>query len=379
MSISKEDYLKELEIQKKVAYLAGTFYGDTTIKTLIESIGIGIVMINEDGLIILINSYLSNLTGFDKNEVLGKPLSIIIPSSHHERHREHIKHFFNNPQVRPMGSQQDLCGLRKDGSQFPVTVSLSFLKSNGDKIGIAFVSDNTISKSKEKELKLQNEELDAYARTVAHDLSSPLAGIISLSELLIEKNESYSKEKQLKLIKQISEASQKLNSVIKNLLVFASIRKEDIVETPILMKPVIESSINRLRKQIKDKNAIITIEKPIHNCFGVESWIEEIWYNYISNALKYGGSPPIITIGSTLKENGFVEYFVTDNGVGLSEERQKEIFNTSDFNKSDLSSGFGFGLNIVLRIIHKLDGCVDVKSEKGKGSTFSFLLKQIDS
>lgn len=376
MSNSENNYLKELEIQKKVAYLAGTFYGDITLKTLIESMVIGFVMINEEGLIILMNNHMLKITGYDHKQVMGQPLSIIIPDNYHSNHTSHLKTFFRSPSIRPMGLQSELYAKRQNGSLFPVEISLSFLPTNEGKIGLAFVSDVSNAKEREKELKQQNEELDAYARTVAHDLSSPLSGIISLSDLLVENFETYSKEKQLKYLKEIKSASHKLNDVIKNLLIFASIRKESLVEKKIIMMPIIESVINRLNKPINDYQAKITIDESIHDCLGEESWIEEVWYNYIGNAIKYGGKPPVITISSKLKEDGFVEYFVSDNGAGLTKERQKEIFSTSDFKKSDLATGYGFGLNIVVRIIQKLNGSVNVKSAPGEGSTFSFSLKQ---
>jgi signal transduction histidine kinase len=111
------------------------------------------------------------------------------------------------------------------------------------------------------------------------------------------------------------------------------------------------------------------------DCIGYAPWIEEVMFNFVSNAIKYGGKPPKIEIKSQLTDDGFVKYSVTDNGLGIDPEFQKIIFEEKNKNKDKLIRGYGLGLSIVKKIIEKLDGYVEVESEKGKGSTFSFYMK----
>ncbi|MCG8683859.1 MAG: ATP-binding protein, partial [Desulfobacterales bacterium] len=109
---------------------------------------------------------------------------------------------------------------------------------------------------------------------------------------------------------------------------------------------------------------------------GYALWVEEIWLNFISNAINYGGDHPKIEISCSKNENGFIKYNVKDSGEGISDELKAIIFNDKDRNKDRLIKGFGLGLSIVRRIAEKLDGYVSVESKPGKGSMFSFYLKE---
>jgi len=108
---------------------------------------------------------------------------------------------------------------------------------------------------------------------------------------------------------------------------------------------------------------------------GYDPWIEEVWYNYISNAIAYGGSSPVIEIGSEVQNSDFIKYFVKDNGPGLSPEFKAIVFQTSP-EKDKVAHGYGLGLSIVKSIVEKLGGYIDVESEIGNGSVFSFYLKK---
>jgi signal transduction histidine kinase len=101
--------------------------------------------------------------------------------------------------------------------------------------------------------------------------------------------------------------------------------------------------------------------------------VEEIWFNYLTNALKYGGNPPVIRIGSATEGNG-IKFWITDNGAGLSEAQQQELFKSFTRLENPKIQGHGLGLSIVKRIVEKLNGRVGVKSAPGQGSTFSFTL-----
>ncbi len=369
-----EDYKREIEIQKKIAYSAGLLQGDITVKTLLESLAEGVVIINEAGRIVLINNRFSQLTGYTKPEVMGERLSIFLPDNAKNRHDHHIEDFFSHPQVRPMGTGMDLVAKRKDNSEFPVEISLSFLQTETDKLGIAFITDITSRKKAKDELILRNTELDAYAHTVAHDLNSPLSGIIGLSEILLDFGKEVDEETKKEFLEKIVEGGRSMSNVIKEMLVFATLKKEDVVQTKVEMKILIENVIKRLRFQLNQKEVELTINENIPDCLGYGPWVEEIWFNYISNAIKYGGSPLKIEIGGENTDSGFVKYFVKDNGPGISEDLKATVFqDNNNINKSMI--GFGLGLPIVKSITEKLDGYLSIESGKGKGSTFYFSLK----
>ena len=117
------------------------------------------------------------------------------------------------------------------------------------------------------------------------------------------------------------------------------------------------------------------ITSQLLNCKSYSGWIEEVWYNFISNAIKYGDPKSNIEIYSTKQDDGYIKYSVKDYGDGISDELKEIIFEEKSLQKDKLTKGFGLGLSIVKKIIEKLDGFVSVESEKGKGCIFSFYLK----
>lgn len=375
---NQTDLINELRIQKDIAYTSGLLQGDVTIKTLLESLAEGVIFINESGRIILINDRLAELTGYDKHEVMGQHMNLFIPEEFHHRHDSHVNDYFKTPRVRPMGEGLELTAKRKDNSTFLVELSISFLNTESGKLGIGFLTDITTRKEAEHELKKRNQELDAYAHTVAHDLNSSLAGIVGFSELLINPNFELSKEEHDSYLQEIAQGSRKMTSIIGELLLFASMKKEEVDIGEINMKEIIGSACHRLKYQIEEKNVQIEISESISNCLGYSLWIEEVWLNFISNAIKYGGTPPKIKIYSTKTENSYIKYSVEDKGEGVTNELKEIIFNEQDKNKDKLTKGFGLGLPIVKRILEKLDGHVSLESVTGKGSVFSFYLKELN-
>jgi len=373
---NKNDFSKELETQKKIAYTAGLLQGDVTIKTLLESLAEGVVFINEAGRIILINTRLSELTGYEKHEVMGQDLNIFIPQELHKKHNLHIEEFFAAPRIRSMGIGLELIAKKKDNSTFPVEISISYLDTESGRLGIGFLTDITYRKKVEYELKTRNVELDAYAHTVAHDLNSSLIGIVSYSELLTDPIEKLSKEEHDSYLNEIAQSGRKMTSIIRELLIFASMKKEDLDIGEVNMKEIIKSACQRLKYQIEEKSVQLEISEHILNCKGYPLWIEEVWLNFISNAIKYGGTLPKIEIYCSKTENGFIKYSVKDNGEGITDEMKAIIFDDAGKRKDNLTKGFGLGLSIVKRIVEKLDGYISVESEVGKGSVFSFYLKE---
>lgn len=362
------------EIQNTIANTAGMLLGDITIKTLLESLAEGVVIINEHGRIVLINNRLSEFTGYSNQEVMGEKLDIFIPDKFRKKHGEHIHKYFSEPRIRPMGMGLDLTAKRKDNSVFPIEISLSHLETEAGRLAIGFITDISSRKKAEEELKKRNSELDAYAHTVAHDLSAPLMGIVGFSEILISDDPPVSKADSVNFLKQIAQSGRKMSSIIRELLIFASMKKEDVALDNVNMLHLVNNVCQRLSFQVKEKNAVITVDSNLLNCKGYGPWIEEVWYNYLSNAVKYGGNPPVIEVRSSRFENNFIKYSVIDNGKGIPREKREMIFKEGERDNNTEIEGYGFGLSIVKRIIEKIDGKVMVESNDGKGSVFSFYL-----
>ncbi len=224
-----------------------------------------------------------------------------------------------------------------------------------------------------QQLQAQNQELDAFAHTVAHDLKSPLSKMSASIELVTEQSEQFDPDTQMLL--QISlNAGLQMNNIIDELLLLASVRKEAVQTKPINMEGVVSQAIDRLLPMVDNYQPTIAPAQTWPQAQGYAPWIEEVWVNYISNGLKYGGQPPILTFGGAIHIDNTVKFWVQDNGDGLSAEAQATLF--TEFTRLDKvrAEGHGLGLSIVRRIMDKLGGTFGVESSLGQGSLFYFTL-----
>ena len=229
------------------------------------------------------------------------------------------------------------------------------------------------------ELQAQNEELDAFAHTVAHDLKTPLGVLMGFAEMLVI--DTVDADKMIrKQAGHIYQSGRKMVNIIDELLLLSQVRKADLEVKPVTMAPVIEEALARLKNLIdKHQVQIIQPEKwPL--TLGYDSWIEEIWINYISNAIKYGGKPAVIQLGYQTLPDDRVRFEVTDNGRGMTEDEQTRLFRPFErLEQLGKIEGHGLGLSIVHRIVEKLGGQVGVQSQVGSGSTFYFTLPLVDN
>lgn len=254
---------------------------------------------------------------------------------------------------------------------------------------------NTSLQEHAQELEMRNTELDAFAHTVAHDLKNPLGIIVGFSLVLESHFDELSPSVVLENIQRIARTSKKMNYIIEEMLLFSRMRDAQAVETQALdMGAVVNEALERLRATVGDSQAEIRLPDHWDVALGHAPWIEEVWANYLSNALKYGGVPPRVEVGSARLDvdspdlesaacawqakipnsQGKVVFWVQDNGAGLTPEEQGRLFTM--FTRLDAihAKGHGLGLSIVRRIVEKLGGDVGVESTPGAGSRFWFAL-----
>lgn len=363
-----------LDVQRRVSYAAGLFQSEVTVRTLIGSLAEGLIVIDRDQRIVLINEQASELLGYARDECVGQFLDIILPDRFHEVHQLQVSSFFQTPHVRPMGQGLELVARRKDGTEFPVEVSLSYLDTESGRFGLAFFTDIMLRKQAERVLQEQNEALNTFAYTVAHDLQTSLAVLIGLSDALAEDHSTLSEAELRRHLVTISKQGEKMSGIIREVLLLASMRKEEVATTALEMAPIVEAALQRLQYVIQESQAEIRLPDKYPQALGYGPWVEEVWLNYLSNALKYGGQPPRIEIGSTLQDDGYIKFWVRDNGPGLTPAQQAQLFQSEQPLTRLRVKGHGLGLSIVRQIMRKIDGHVAVESEVGRGSTFSFSL-----
>lgn len=260
-----------------------------------------------------------------------------------------------------------------DGSLIPVEVSSRIIKYRGQAVLLNFVRDIGLRKAIESEREQLIAELDAYAHTVAHDLKNPVAIMMGYSDMLRD-FPSLGESEIAQITDNIFSGAVKMQTIIDELLLLASIRKMDDLQTrPLVMQDIVSDAVTRLQMNLEEAGAAIRVPDSWPAAVGYAAWIEEVWANYISNAIKYGGSPPEIELGAA-EENGMVTFWVQDNGPGIPAEDQDSLF--KQFSRLDTAraQGHGLGLSIVKSIVTKLGGEVGATSEPGQGSTFYFTL-----
>ncbi len=338
---------------------------------------------DRDGKLTFINTQATTLLGYSQEE-LENDFDIyqaFVPEDR-ERLRINIDKLLHKESV----PNNEYTALRKDGSTFPILIYSSLIRKNHKIIGIRGVVVD-ISRQKNTEAKLikyaqqleeRNEELDAFSHTVAHDLKSPLGTIQGFANLLDEDFNQLSKDEIKNYLSVIIQSSEKAQQIITSLLLFASLRKSEVKTEALDMGKIFDEALRHFPEVTEDKKARIIVPDVWPECLGYAPWIEEVWVNYLSNAIKYGGEPTHFEVGAeAIPLNGkkkMSRFWVRDFGPGISPENQKLLFNTFERLGQVKKDGYGLGLSIVRRIVEKLGGSVGLESTPGDGSLFYFSL-----
>jgi signal transduction histidine kinase len=223
---------------------------------------------------------------------------------------------------------------------------------------------------------LQNlvDELHAFTSTVAHDLKIPLSIIAGFAGVLLNSSDTWS-AKQQNYLQIIREKSSSMSETIDALLLLARVRELKEVDVNTLdMTVIVEHALATLSPLIEEAEAAVMMPETWPLALGYAPWVREIWLNYLSNALKYGGAPPQLRLGADGPEDGFVRFWVRDNGPSLQIEDPMQLFTPFTRLRETEVEGNGLGLSIVQRIVTRLGGQVGVEGRPGEGSIFSFTL-----
>jgi two-component system sensor histidine kinase/response regulator len=227
------------------------------------------------------------------------------------------------------------------------------------------------------ELEARNEELDAFAHTVAHDLKGPLGPIVGFAQFLANEHATLPEEELRKHLLTIAQHGKRMSNIIDELLLLSSVRKiEEIELRPLDMASIVADAQERLGYLIETYQAKIVLPEVWPVAIGYSAWVEEVLVNYLSNAIMYGGQPPHVELGATVPETPEeqIRFWVRDNGNGLTQEEQDRLFTPFTRLDQTRAKGHGLGLSIVRRIVERLRGTAGVESEIGVGSTFWFTL-----
>lgn len=350
---------------------------------LFEMMNDGVIVINKAGYIEDYNSTIFTIFNWQKKSILHDSFYVIF-----NQHKKLIEGLANNRASLQLEINHET---RKNFYQVEFSPIYHENKLSGH---ILIFHDITSLINADEELRKINrkllneiekrekliEDLDAFAHTVAHDLRNSLSSIFSASEIMEEIIKLNDKNLLCELSNLINHSANKSIQITHELLLLATTDKTEVEVKPLKMNMIFQEAKKQLTELIKNSNAEITEPENWPESLGYSPWIEEVWSNYISNAIKYGGAPPKLEVGAEVLETGKVRFWVKDNGKGLSKEEQARLFKKFVRLHPQKADGYGLGLSIVKKIIEKLDGKVGVESNAdGNGSKFYFILPSCKS
>ena len=301
-------------------------------------------------------------------QYVGKSLHEVLPKPQADHILEHVRRALDTGEMQFVEYRLPTTDGERD-------YEARIVASEPDEV-VTIVRDITERKRAEVERERLIVEVNAFGRTVAHDLKTPLTAIMGYTEMLTDEFHALSENDIREFLWIIAHDSQKMSRIIDELMLLASVRELDEVHMrPLDMNLIVTSALGRMGYMIRERDARIAL--PLGGwpmARGYAPWVEEIWANYLSNAIKYGGDPLVIELGADPPKDGRVRFWIHDNGPGIAPEDQKRLF--TQFTRLDdlRAQGHGLGLSIVLRIVEKLGGTVGVESTPGVGSTFDFTL-----
>jgi hypothetical protein len=337
------------------------------------------LLINASGRITLVNAAAERMFGYDHDELIGQTLEVLLPDRIREIHREHRAGYFGGPRVRPMGSGLDLAGRRKDGTEFPVEISLSYVQAPEGMTAMALITDITERKRIEAELRQQREALyqteklaalGTLSAGIAHEMNNPLGIITSRIEvMLLDVEEQNLPTQILEDLRVLHRATQRVARIATSLRSFA--RQAPREHAPIDLNAVVEETLLLMQKPLEvDSIRLVTsLDPALAPIMGDASTLQQVLLNLVTNAREAMGSGGEIRIetGPATEPLGWVRVVIADTGPGISPEELSKVFDPFYTTKR---SGTGLGLSVSYGIIQDHHGTVDVQSIPGLGTTF---------